>query len=121
MDENSSLTHTSDEEIKDRPDNLIRSVFSDTQLKALYYLAMRIDIEDNMVRYGLHTIKNFDIKTFIFDFNEAFTLSVGMFAGVGVVNCIPGAYGYVIANIEMILGFIMMGIAIGTLTRRFVR
>lgn len=44
-----------------------------------------------------------------------------MFAGVGVVNCIPGAYGYVIANIEMILGFIMMGIAIGTLTRRFVR
>ena len=46
---------------------------------------------------------------------------INMFAGVGVVNCIPGAYGYVIANIEMILGFIMMGIAIGTLTRRFVR
>lgn len=47
MDENSSLTYTGDEEIKDRPDNLIRSVFSDAQLKALYYLAMRIDIEDN--------------------------------------------------------------------------
>lgn len=47
MDVNSSLTYTGDEEIKDRPDNLIRSVFSDTQLKALYYLAMRIDIEDN--------------------------------------------------------------------------
>ena len=88
---------------------------------AIAYLVVGIDIEDNMVRYGLHTIKNFDIKTFIFDFNEAFTLSVGMFAGVGVVNCIPGAYGYVIANIEMILGFIMIGIAIGTLTRRFVR
>ena len=88
---------------------------------AVAYLVVGIDIEDNMVKYGLDTIKNFDIKTFIFDFNEAFTLSVGMFAGVGVVNCIPGAYGYVIANIEMILGFIMMGIAIGTLTRRFVR
>lgn len=44
-----------------------------------------------------------------------------MFAGVGVVNCIPCAYGYVIANIEMILGFIMMGIVIGTFTRKFIR
>ena len=45
---------------------------------AIAYLVVGIDIEDNMVRYGLHTIKNFDIKTFIFDFNEAFTLSVGI-------------------------------------------
>ena len=30
-----------------KPTNIIRQVFSDDQLKALYYLAMRIDIEDN--------------------------------------------------------------------------
>lgn len=46
MDENSSPITTTDEEIQ-VPDNLIRTVFTDTQLKALYYLAMRIDIEDN--------------------------------------------------------------------------
>lgn len=31
----------------DRPNNIIRSIFTDEQLKALYYLAMSIDIEDN--------------------------------------------------------------------------
>lgn len=46
MSNNSSLITTTDEEIQ-VPDNLIRTVFTDTQLKALYYLAMRIDIEDN--------------------------------------------------------------------------
>lgn len=30
-----------------QPSNIIRQVFTDDQLKALYYLAMRIDIEDN--------------------------------------------------------------------------
>ena len=31
----------------DRPNNLIRSVFTNEMLKALHYLAMRVDIEDN--------------------------------------------------------------------------
>ena len=31
----------------DRPNNLIRSVFTTKILKALHYLAMRVDIEDN--------------------------------------------------------------------------
>ena len=31
----------------DRPNNLIRSVFKNEMLKALHYLAMRVDIEDN--------------------------------------------------------------------------
>lgn len=31
----------------DRPTNIIRSVFSDEQIRALHYLAMRVDIEDN--------------------------------------------------------------------------
>ena len=32
---------------KDGPNNLIRSIFTDDMLKALHYLAMRVDIEDN--------------------------------------------------------------------------
>lgn len=32
---------------KDRPNNLIRSVFTDDMIKTLHYLAMRVDIEDN--------------------------------------------------------------------------
>ena len=31
----------------DRPNNLMRSVFTNEMLKALHYLAMRVDIEDN--------------------------------------------------------------------------
>ena len=31
----------------DRPNNLIRSVFTNEKQKALHYLAMRVDIEDN--------------------------------------------------------------------------
>ena len=32
---------------KDRPNNLIRSVFTDDMIKALHYLTMPVDIEDN--------------------------------------------------------------------------
>lgn len=35
------------EEPTDQPSNLIRAVFTDDQIKALHYLAMRVDIEDN--------------------------------------------------------------------------
>lgn len=42
-----NIPNTVVEENYESPSNIIRSVFTDEQLKALYYLAMRIDIEDN--------------------------------------------------------------------------
>lgn len=47
MDEENKSLQEFEVEFGERPGNLIRSVFTDKQLKALYYLAMRIDIEDN--------------------------------------------------------------------------
>ena len=41
---NEALTSISE---TNRPNNLIRSVFTNEMLKALHYLAMRVDIEDN--------------------------------------------------------------------------
>ncbi len=53
--------------------------------------------------------------------NETINLSVGMFAGVGSNNSEPHPTSYMIANIEIIIGVIMMGVGIGTLTRKLVR
>ena len=54
-------------------------------------------------------------------YNEALILSVGMFAGVGTVNSMPLDSSYMLSNIEMLLGVVMMGIGIGTIVRKLVR
>ena len=58
---------------------------------------------------------------FMKDFNEAFNLSVGMFAGVGIDNGKPTEIGYMVANLEMLIGIVFMGIGIGALTRKAIR
>ncbi len=55
------------------------------------------------------------------DLNETLNLSIGMFAGVGVNNGQPSEVGYMVSNFEMVIGIIMMGLGIGTLTRKIVR
>ena len=59
-----------------------------------------------------------DFKTLLGYFNEAFSLSIGMFSGVGFVSCEPIPVTYMIANIEMLFGFLMMGVGIATLIKK---
>ena len=61
------------------------------------------------------------IFIFIKDFNEALNLSVGMFAGVGIDNGKPTEIGYLVANLEMLIGIVLMGVGVGTLVRKVIR
>ena len=44
-----------------------------------------------------------------------------MFGGVGSINGRPSEISYIVSNFEMIIGIIMMGLGIGTLTRKIIR
>lgn len=69
----------------------------------------------------MSTMKNLSLPTFLTHFNEAITLSVGAFGGVGTINCEPTQTSYILTNLEILIGIIMMGLGIGTLTRKVVR
>ena len=71
--------------------------------------------------YTFNNISTWNIGKFIKDFNEAFNLSVGMFAGVGIDNGKPTEIGYMVANLEMLIGIVLMGVGVGTLTRKAIR
>ena len=85
------------------------------------YLLTGIDTDGKIIIYTLNSISTWEIGKFIKDFNEAFNLSVGMFAGVGIDNGKPTEIGYMVANLEMLIGIILIGIGIGTLTRKTIR
>lgn len=44
-----------------------------------------------------------------------------MFGGIGIDTARPLPSTYMLANIEMLIGVVMMGVGIGTLTRKIVR
>ena len=52
---------------------------------------------------------------------RAFSLSTSLFSGVGDELCEPTIQSVILADIEMIFGVIVMGLGIGTLTRKIVR
>lgn len=85
------------------------------------YLLTGIDIDGKTVIYTLNHISTLNMGDFMKDFNEAFNLSVGMFAGVGIDNGKPTEIGYMVANLEMLIGIVFMGIGIGALTRKAIR
>lgn len=87
---------------------------------AFIYLFNGISIDDEVIRYSLIN-NNFQFKQFLSDFNESLNLSVGMFAGVGFDNAQPLPVTYMTSNIEMLIGVVMMGIGIGTVTKKLVR
>lgn len=88
---------------------------------SIAYLLTGMDLDGETVRYTLTNINTWNIWKLLKDFNESTNLSVGMFAGVGCNNSKPTAISYTVANIEMLVGVVMMGLGIGTLTRKVVR
>ncbi|MGX4600616.1 pentapeptide repeat-containing protein [Faecalimicrobium sp. JNUCC 81] len=73
------------------------------------------------IHYTLSSIGSLSLFEVIGDFNETLNLSVGMFGGIGVNNGQPSEISYMVSNFEMIIGIIMMGLGIGTLTRKIIR
>jgi len=88
---------------------------------SILYLLVGIDVNGEVIRYTLSNMNTWNLKQFIKDFNEAINLSVGMFGSVGVNNSKPIEISYRLADFEILLGVIMMGLGIGTLTRKVVR
>ncbi len=87
---------------------------------SILYLFTGIDINGHIVRYGFLN-RNLNLFKILGDYNEALNLSVGMFAGVGFNNAQPMHTSYMVSNLEMLIGVVMMGIGIGTLTKKLVR
>lgn len=85
------------------------------------YLITGIEIDGHSVSYINGEMNNIGIRKFLTYYNETLNLSIGMFAGVGFNNAQPENTSYMVSNIEMIIGVVMMGVGIGTLTRKIVR
>lgn len=92
-----------------------------TFIFALLYLILGMDIDGELVKYISLTSIPSTFRTLSGHLKESLNLSVAMFGGVGVIRSMPTISTYIIADIEMIIGIIMMGIGIGTLTRKLVR
>lgn len=85
------------------------------------YLFTGVIIEEVPIGILEGTLSNVSFREFLTYYNDTLNLSVSMFSGVGFVNSKPNTISYNIANIEMIIGILMMGVGIGTLTRKIVR
>ena len=85
------------------------------------YLLVGVKINGHTVIYNWSTIQSLTLSKFISDFNESLTLSIGSFGGVGTINCDPIERSYMLVNIEVLIGIVMMGVGTGTLIRKIVR
>lgn len=88
---------------------------------AVIYLFTGIAIKEEPLRYTMTIMSQLSVMEVLRHLNEVVNLSVGMFCGVGFNNAQPTELSYMVSNIEMIIGFIMMGVLIGTLTRKLIR
>ena len=105
----------------ERPEFAVYSSLVLIFLFAVIYLFTGVEINNQTVIYNFTTIKSISLPKIFNDLNETLTLSVGSFGGVGTINCKPTQFSYLVNNLEVIIGIIMMGLGIGTLTRKVVR
>ena len=84
---------------------------------AILYLFVGMKVgETEIVTFS--TLLNSDFKAIMGYINESLSLSVGMFTGVGTINSQPMPILYMVSNIEMMIGLLMMGVGIATLVRK---
>lgn len=88
---------------------------------AFLYLIFGLKIEEREVIYIIGRGLPINFLDFLAHINEALNLSVGTFAGVGANNCSPITSTYMLANTEIVIGAIMMGIGVGTVVRKLIR
>ncbi|KMT21126.1 pentapeptide repeat-containing protein [Clostridium cylindrosporum] len=88
---------------------------------AFLYLITGLEVDGHTIGLVEGSYKGVGLREFFTYFNESINLSVGMFAGMGINKATPDTVSYSVANVEMITGVIMMGVGIGTLTRKIIR
>ncbi|KKY00534.1 hypothetical protein VN21_13700 [Paraclostridium benzoelyticum] len=105
----------------ERPEFAVYSSLVIIVIFAILYLFLGVEIDDKTIIYNMSTIKNLSISKVLKDLNETLSLSIGSFGGVGTINCKPTEISYILTNLEVLIGVVMMGLGIGTLTRKVVR
>ena len=90
-------------------------------LFSILYLFSGIKVDEEIITYSSNISKVFNIRQLLKDYNESLNLSVGMFAGVGLNEAQPSPRSYMLSNIEMLIGVLMMGVGIGALVKKIVR
>lgn len=88
---------------------------------AFLYLVFGMDIEGETISYITSSGVPKGLAQFIAQLNQSLNLSFGMFIGTGVTSSTPALGAYILADLEMIIGVTMIGIGIGTVTRKLVR
>lgn len=88
---------------------------------SVLYLVIGVDMEGEIICYMRNIGLPENFRELISQFNWSLNLSVEVFTGLGSDNATPIPISYMLCNFEMILGVIMMGVGIGTLTRKLVR
>ena len=89
-------------------------------LFSILYLIFGMKVNEEIITYD--SVNKFHgLRQMLTDYNESLNLSVGMFAGVGLNEAQPSPRSYMLSNIEMLIGVLMMGIGIGALVKKIVR
>lgn len=89
-------------------------------LFSILYLIFGMKVNEEIITYDSFN-KFHSIRQMLTDYNESLNLSVGMFAGVGLNEAQPSPRSYMLSNIEMLIGILMMGIGVGALVKKIVR
>ena len=84
---------------------------------SLIYLFTGIIVNEEVIKYTFTEIPTIKLA----HLNETINLSFGIFGGVGWNNSELTSISYIVENIEIIIGLILTGVGIGTLTRKIVR
>jgi ribosomal protein S17E len=88
---------------------------------AVMYMILGFSSKQEIIGYwwGIGLPKS--INEFLSQVNQCINISVEVFTGLGSDNETPIPSSFIVANAEMIVGVIMIGVGIGTLTRKLVR
>lgn len=106
----------------ERPIYSIYFSFAIILIFTFLFLIVGVNIDGRIVKYNsIIAIETLSFGKFFEEFLNAFSLSTGLFTGVGNEICDPIFESAILADIEMVLGVICMGIGIGTLTRKIIR
>ncbi|MEG0641551.1 MAG: pentapeptide repeat-containing protein [Clostridium sp.] len=105
----------------ERPLNAVITSLCIIFIFSFIYLFSGLDIDGQIISYITGDMRGLSFRDFITHYNESLTLSISMYGAVGFINAQPAPVSYLISGIEVIIGIIMIGVGIGTLTRKIVR
>lgn len=89
---------------------------------SVLYLVFGLKIDEQIVTYrSIASITSEPFSELFRNFLESFSISVGMFAGVGIMESTPTPSSYILSDLEMIIGILTVGVGVGALVRKVIR